>query len=269
MQLRPGLLFFLQFAVLSAPGRFSAVWLASLGLSESEVGFILFLPILVSLVTLAPLGALADSIEDGHRRILIAGNCVSCIAIQVLGVALAKWQSHRATLIAASLLFTIFRVVRNPVHPILDAYTLRWLELSENKSEPSLARPSKERYGQERMMGAVSMGATSVILGVASDFFGFSALFRGNLLSTFVLVAVLVAWKSPSYELDRGEASKVDRSEREADPLRGDVDSCTTQDEQPSQSDIQPLELIMSVSTEARPAIFFFTCASISVSRFE
>lgn len=262
MKLRPGLLFFLQFAVLSAPGRFSAVWLASLGLSQSEVGFVLFLPILVSLLTLAPLGAVADSIEDGHRRLLIGGNFLSCVAIQSLGLALIHWQSHRSVLIASSVLFTVFRVVRNPVHPILDAYTLEWLDMGESETPNGNASSNKERYGRERMMGAISMGVTSVGLGFASDLFGFSALFAGNFVAT-VLIILVLAGRSTSLD---------EEQEHSANLVALDEESC--QDEQEnsipeephlSQERAGPLELITALLTNVPTAIFFFTCASISV----
>ncbi len=127
--MRPGVVYFSQFLAFAAPGRFASVFFSAYGLSTQQIGIVLTLPVIGSLLTATPSSALADYFASSKPRLLVFINGFSSLVLQALP--LVPTSSQRERFVTAMILFTTFRVIRAPIGSICDAYALEWLERTE------------------------------------------------------------------------------------------------------------------------------------------
>lgn len=162
------------------PGRFTSVFLASFGLSPVQVGIVLSVPILLSLVSSTAGSIVADKMSNGKARVILACNILSSAAFQLLAVPVGTSNTHR--FVYSAVIFGLSDFTLKPVFPVMDAYTLEFLEKTGG---------NKKNYGKERLWGAVSWAVAHLALGASLDQVGFPLVYLGNVVAT-VLLAVLI-----------------------------------------------------------------------------
>lgn len=245
--IRPAVIYAAQFALFASFGRFSGLFLADFGLSDSQIGMVLTFAKLLSLGTQMYCGVLADRL--GTRRVLLWTNLSSsaCMAIFPLGYYTPQSWRFPFSLV----LFSLSTAIKAPAYSLLDAYTLKYLEqvgtdnsndyssladdtataadvtagnetdVTENMESTRTTSATdngltdnedakndrKSMYGRERLWGAISWGATSVLLGVMLDLMGFSASFL-LLFITTAISTYLSANKSLWLEIGSSEKTK-------------------------------------------------------------
>jgi hypothetical protein len=187
--LRPGVLYFAQFCVFASPGRFISVFLRNFGLSDSKIGIVLSIPTALSLLTIVYGGVYADSVANGKTWAVLVSNIAASGAFQFfLGAFFFESGSH-ARLVYIAFIYALFKTARNPIGPVLDAYTLEYLSKEGAVGDEEA---SKARRGRERMWGAVGWGITSILLGLCLDIFGFSAVYVFNAVATVGMIVIVV-----------------------------------------------------------------------------
>ncbi|MGC9467709.1 MAG: MFS transporter [Anaerolineae bacterium] len=140
---------------------FLALYFDSLGLRGSQIGVLRGLSPLIT-VGSAPLwGALADATR---RDKLIRLVTMSVAWVAVLGVALTN---QYAVLIGMIALYAFFGA---PVMPLVDNAVI------------ALLGSDSDRYGQQRLWGAVGWGPAGLLAGLLIDRFGLSVAFVGYLI---------------------------------------------------------------------------------------
>lgn len=276
--LRPAILFFAQFAAFSSPGRFASVFLASFGLSESQVGLVLVAPTVLSICLVLFGGSIVDRLRDGKRRGIVLLNVVSCLFFQCLGLPIIRHAAEsRAVLTLAIVLFVGYSIARGSINPVLTAYTLDYLERksddvndlyttdvtmqSESHVEDATAR--KRMFGRERLWGAVSWGLVSVVHGFFVDMFGFQVTFVFNALTTVAVVALLTDSWLPSWLRVGGPRPAEDALEHR-EPSQ--VTALSPMDTEPEPEGVTSVRtFVVSLACDVRVVALLVTAACVSV----
>lgn len=184
--LAPRYLYFFCFASLAAPGRFTSVFFRWLGLGDEQIGLVMALPTILSIASALLGGLFADSSTDGKRKTMLLGTAASAVFfLGILGAARFPASAGAARLAAIAACFTLSKAARYPSMSALDAYTLEFLVARFGKE-------AKQRYGEERLWGAVSWGIVSIAIGLALDHVGFYSLFVFNFVASMALVVSLL-----------------------------------------------------------------------------
>lgn len=189
--MRPRLLFFAQFAAYSAPGRFAATFLAAqYGLSASQIGTVLSAPVLGSLVAVPLGGHFADRWTDGHRRVILLSNVLSCVFIQLLALRVPE----QVRFLYVAVFYTLALALRSPASPAMDALALDYLASDTTGYEHGKTASAQDRqrlYGRERLWGAVSWGLASIVVGICLDVYGQNCIFFINAITNLFLFSLL------------------------------------------------------------------------------
>jgi MFS_1 like family len=246
-----------------------SVFLRNFGLSDSQIGVVLSIPTAVSLFSTVYGGVYADTVANGKLWTMLVANVASSVAFQFLLLASLFNQSAKLRLVYISIIIALNRSARSPTGPVLDAYTLEFLE---KEGVAGNARASKARRGRERMWGAVSWGITSIALGICLDRVGFSVVYAFNAVTTAVLVAVLVRGMGvrnifARFGAETAGFQTVDYSE-DANEM-SDVSSVEADDS--AQSRGGALDFFHVLMRDIRSVIFLFTvaCLGAGVSMVE
>jgi PPP family 3-phenylpropionic acid transporter len=167
--LAPKLFYFCWFAAAAAFIPFSSLYFRASGLDVAQIGILSALPGLLTIVAAPLWGLVADALRI-HRLLLplsIAGTLVPVLLIsQVSGF------GPLAALVVVQSLFTA------PVIPLSDSATLAMLG------------GDRERYGTQRVWGAVGWGLSSVAIGALIQYVGLGSIFVGYALMGFLTVLV-------------------------------------------------------------------------------
>lgn len=279
------MLFFAQYASKAAPGRFTSLFLASFELSKSQVGLVMAIPIALSLISVAVAGVIADKIPNGKIKVALACNIVGCLGFQMLAIPVVS--NSAIGFLYICVMYALYRLTRGPAIVSLDAYALDYLEKHGNVT-------SKKNFGRKRMWGAISLGGTSVVIGIFLDRYGFSSLFAINLVTTSILV-LLLSWEYlPCVKAHEPKFVRLEMKEKdtivesggpgehaEEDDLEGDVaktataengenENNTSTESAPGANKAQPttkrgqegvLEFCRVLLRNPRTVVFLFTVA--------
>lgn len=162
--MRSAWLFFAFFARIAIPGRFVSLFYEWHSQSAEQIGIILSLPPLLGLVTTPLICHLADR-RKSWGRVLIVTQVLATIAYicQLLALPSLNIVGTRArfpTLILVSAAYGIFQA---PTYALITALSLRQLR-EEHGHNAALY------FGRERLWGAVSWAACSLVLGALLDY---------------------------------------------------------------------------------------------------
>lgn len=269
--MRPAFLYFAQFAVLASPGRFSSLFLSSFGLSDTQIGLVMSIPNFLSLFSVSVGGIIADKLSNGKTKTILLCNVLgSLFFIMLVGANAFTDTQYRFLFICV--FFSLFRLLRTPAQPVLDALTLDYLE---NSGESV----NKGQYGRERMWGALGWGFFGLLLGIALDAFGFSAVYVFSILTTGFLGVLLTEglvdpWKPigfksiPQTELQDmpdAEASEESNGSEEDDVAEnletGDLSGDSGPDVEKTGKHERLLEYYGAILSNPRSLAFLFTVA--------
>ena len=136
------------FVVFGVHMPFFPVWLEAQGLDARAIGFVLAVPMVVRVSTVALLAREADRRNALHLAIVLAS--MASVAGYVLLAFTHDWVTILAVFTLASLAFT-------PMVPLIDAYAIEGL------------RARKRAYGPVRLWGSVAFIAATMGGGVIAD----------------------------------------------------------------------------------------------------
>ena len=151
--------FFAYFIVLSFRGRFSSLFLEDLGLQDDEVGLLLALAYVLSMMTTPAVCAWCDK-RSAHRQLLAGLSAASALATLLYYLVpapgdnrsgLAGRVSFTAPFLPVLVVFVLTSALFNPCSPILD--TMALLRLRAVGAESG---GGESTYGACRLWGAVS-----------------------------------------------------------------------------------------------------------------
>lgn len=153
------------YAMLGFYTPYFPVWLAFRGLSETEIAWVMALPMFGRFVVAPLVGRWADDAED--RRKLLAVLCAITLAF---GIVLSQMQGFWPILLASTAMFLVWQ----SVNPVIDATVV------------SLVRRGIARdYGRIRLWGSASFAVIAV--------FGGILLSRGGAESVYSAILVMLA----------------------------------------------------------------------------
>jgi len=166
--------YFLYFAAAAALAPFLTLHYQSLGMSGRQIGVLSGIIPLVSLVSAAVWGAIADTTQRDRGLLLLAigGSWLSALALS---------QVEEFPWVLA--VVTVFALFIAPVVPLIDNATIH--VLGKRKGE----------YGKLRMWGAVGWGIVALFMGAIIERSGLKPAFLGYLL--FLACLLIVAYRLP------------------------------------------------------------------------
>lgn len=145
VMLVPKIFYFFNFAALAAVAPYLALYYQRIGLSGRQIGLLVGLPPLMTLVSAPLFGAVADATQR-HKRLLILAVC--CSATAMLSI---SFTNDFLTLIPIVVLYALSFA---PVVPLVDKTVLE------------LLGERKELYGKQRLWGAIGWGVTAPLIGL-------------------------------------------------------------------------------------------------------
>ncbi len=169
--LKPKLFYFLYFWGLSALFPYFALYYETLGLTGSQIGTLMALVPLVTLVS-APLWAgLADATRQ-HKAILL---------LTTLGTAAGAWGLFRAGTFPTLLpLVGLYALLMSPILPLMDSAVL------------SMLGDRREAFGRQRALGALGPALAGPLISALTGRFGFRVPFYA-FITAYAGLALLVA----------------------------------------------------------------------------
>lgn len=156
-------LFFTLFSVLAMPGRFLPVFYAAHAQTDTQIGLLIATPQFVSLFAGPFFCNLAD--RTGRRELVAALTylaAIFCFLSQLIALPeldLLAPSARFPFLMVCRVLFGFFSA---PAYPLVSAITIS--QLRETYGENG-----HERFGEERLWGAVSWAVCALTLGLALD----------------------------------------------------------------------------------------------------
>ncbi|MHB9032719.1 MAG: MFS transporter [Anaerolineae bacterium] len=179
--LRPKAFYFFYYAALAAISPFLVLFYRSLGLSGRDIGILTGLPPIIALVFGPVWAALADN-RGAHRLVIL----VASGGALVVGYAFSLARGLTALLIITG----VYSIFRAPIVALADSAVL------------NLLGDHKERYGSQRLWGAIGWGLAAPLVGELSQ--------RWGLQYVFITYAVLglASFISTLYLPTRQQASR-------------------------------------------------------------
>eukprot|EP00472_Partenskyella_glossopodia_P011697 CAMPEP_0197537298 /NCGR_PEP_ID=MMETSP1318-20131121/56438_1 /TAXON_ID=552666 /ORGANISM="Partenskyella glossopodia, Strain RCC365" /LENGTH=534 /DNA_ID=CAMNT_0043095433 /DNA_START=159 /DNA_END=1763 /DNA_ORIENTATION=+ len=165
-------------------GRFSALFFFELNFTALEIGILMSLRSGLSIFLTPVWSALADNTRDGHRKILLITAGTSSLIFLLYYVADAGWVQKN--------LFAYVFVIRF----VFSAFFCVCMSLTDTYLLDFLAG-DHEAYGKERMWGAISWGATHLVLGVMIQGGGILILYPMAILTSGAFLSALYFTHSP------------------------------------------------------------------------
>lgn len=172
--LAPKLFYFCFYAAGSALLPYLALYYQSLGLNGRTIGLLTGIPPLVTLFA-APLWGSAADATQRHRQLLLIA--ISSTIVVVLALSLASQLMWLLPLVMAYAFFAA------PIVPLVDNTTLAMLG------------PNRNRYGRQRVWGAIGWGVAAAVMGVVITRTGLHAAFYG--FAIFMGLGLLAAARLP------------------------------------------------------------------------
>lgn len=170
-------LFFTLFASFAMPGRFISIFFSAHGQSDSQVGYLMATPSLISLVA----GPLLCTIADGlRRRELVAGVAYAAtilsFLLQIVALPSLGWLKPEMRFPVLLALRVVFGCFNAGVYPLVCAIAIAQLRKEHGDK-------GHERFGGERLWGAVSWAVCALSLGIVLDLpnVGISVVYAGVL----------------------------------------------------------------------------------------
>lgn len=171
--LPPKVFYFCYYAAGAALIPYLALYYASTGLNGRAIGLLTGLPPLVTLVAAPLWGGLADA-GSRHKQLLLLA--IGGAIAMVLGLSTA---AGFLGMLAFVLLYAFFNA---PIVPLVDSTVLAMLG------------PAKQRYGKQRVWGAIGWGISGLSMGIVIEqlglpvaFYGFALLMGGGFLAAMQL----------------------------------------------------------------------------------
>jgi MFS transporter, PPP family, 3-phenylpropionic acid transporter len=171
---RPKLFYFLFFAAAACLMPFLSLYYEAQGLTGRQIGLLVGVVPLVTLVSAPLWGALADVTRSQRLSLMLA------IAGAWTAVLIMSHFTSFGGLLPAVILYAFFLA---PIVPLMDNSVL------------ALLGSQKEAYGKLRLWGAVGWGLAAALLGPVLQRGGLQWTFYGFLI--FIAGAFLVAWQTP------------------------------------------------------------------------
>ncbi|MCE5257880.1 MAG: MFS transporter [Chloroflexi bacterium] len=170
--IRPKAFYFFYYAALAAISPYLALYYRSVGLGGREIGILSALPPLVTMIC-GPLWSAAADQHGAHRVILM----LTSVGALVFGYILSRVGSL-PTLTAIVILYAIFR---SPIVALADSSVLK------------LLGAHKERYGSQRLWGAIGWGLAAPLVGELTEHLGMQYAFNTYaMLSVGSLICALL-----------------------------------------------------------------------------
>ncbi|MFO7169476.1 MAG: MFS transporter [Chloroflexota bacterium] len=183
--LAPKLFYFYWFVALGVYSPFVVLYYRRVGLDEAQIGLLLALAGITQIIAGPLWGLLADTLR--LRRLLPL-----VIVCTLVPVALMGRASGFAMIFVLALVHAIFSVA---VSPLADSATLTALG------------PQRERYGSQRVWGAVGWGVSTVVAGWLVERFDLGLIFWAYPLTG--AFAAFAALAMPRAELPAGDVKLV------------------------------------------------------------
>jgi MFS transporter, PPP family, 3-phenylpropionic acid transporter len=168
--LKPKLFYFLYFWGLSALFPYFALYYESLGLSGSQIGTLMALVPLVTLVSAPLWSGLADATRR-HKAILL---------LATVGTAAGAWGLLQARSFPALLpIVVLFALFMSPILPLMDSAVLAMLG------------DRKEAFGRQRALGALGPALAGPLISALTGRYGLPVPFYG-FIAAYTGIALLV-----------------------------------------------------------------------------
>nr|WP_263323346.1 MFS transporter [Neobacillus sp. Marseille-Q6967] len=180
------LYYFLQYFGFGALYPFLTVYLTELGLSGSQLGFIISIPPVVMIFAQPFWGILADYTKKPQLILFLTILCAVTVGY------LLNLIDHYAALLVGIGLLSFFQ---SSMIPLTDSITLSYVQ------------KVKYDYGFIRLWGSVGFAVSVFIVGRVSENFGLTIIFY--IYSTILLIAALLTFQFPK----EGETAKVNLKE--------------------------------------------------------
>jgi PPP family 3-phenylpropionic acid transporter len=168
------MLYFLYFAAWASLLPFLPLYYQSLGFSAGRIGLLTSIPPLVNLVGAPFWGGLADATRR-HRHVLLVAIVGAALGVTAL--------SQISTFGLLASMVAVYAFFNAPIVPLIDNSVL------------TLLGERRERYGAQRLWGAIGWGMLAPVVGWLAGAYGFRWAFATYLGLT--AATALVAWRFP------------------------------------------------------------------------
>ncbi len=154
-----GLLFFFYFASFCAPGRFLSLFYKFYGLNDAQVGILCSAGYLLAMLMSPVINNTADKLNE-RELICIAGYTLSlaCFLLQRFAITLPAMVAFPFLLLTSA----AYTTADSATYPLVSALSLSKLKLDYGDD-------AHDRFGLDRMWGAVSWAIVALAFGVIAD----------------------------------------------------------------------------------------------------
>eukprot|EP00177_Eucheuma_denticulatum_P002686 GFKZ01004826.1.p1 GENE.GFKZ01004826.1~~GFKZ01004826.1.p1 ORF type:complete len:471 (+),score=33.52 GFKZ01004826.1:182-1594(+) len=161
--MRSRYLFFFLFCFFAVPGRFTPIFLSAHSLTPAQLGFIIAVPKLVSLVSIPFICNVADRTHSEH--VTVASHVVGLVFFQLQALAFPAFNLiHPSFRFSLLLVLSIgFGFFGSATYPLVYAIAVSQLRFEHGNDAGPLF------IGLERLWGAISWAIASLLLGLALD----------------------------------------------------------------------------------------------------
>ena len=208
---RPGAVYCFYFAWMASHGRFTSLFLSERGLTDSQIGLLLSVRNVISIVTTPVFSNLADTAQ--HERWTIPGTVIrghEAVLVVLTTLTSFAWMAYSGPelgLVPSAWAFPYFFLVRivysigiSATYGIVDGLALR--RLKELGRDPST-------YGVERLWGAVGWAVSGLTLGIIADYTGLGVTYVFVPITQILLASTLFLF-SLDLNVDLSADVKVD-----------------------------------------------------------
>lgn len=179
-------LFFSLFCSIAVPGRFIPIFYSAHAISPSQIGIILAVPSLISFFSSPFICNLADRTNREKVAILVILLSISFFIVQAIALPefhILSAQQRFPFLLLCSFFLGFFDI---PIYALISAIAISQLRTLYGQK-------GHERFGQERLWGAVSWALFSMLLGLVLDIpsVHMYVVYIGKLFTSLGLVLVI------------------------------------------------------------------------------
>lgn len=194
MTMNGGLLFFILMSATSIPGRFISLFYRSYGLSDSQIGFILSTGYVCSAMFSPLINAKADALKD---RELVCAIGFSMSLIAFLSHSFAGMLPGLYVFPYLIIISGIYKACGSGTYSLVSAMSLSSLKLKYGHS-------AHEKFGQDRLWGAVSWALTATSLGIVADKLGnlLFPIYVGRAFFAILFISAVLFMKKIRIEAD-------------------------------------------------------------------
>lgn len=171
LMLLPRLYYFFAYGGSASLLPFLVIYYQELGLSGSQIGLLMGIPTLMSLISAPFWGGLADATDKKH---LLLGAAIA------LSMAMVWALSLTTAFIWIALIVVVFAFNSAPVLPLVDSTVMDMLG------------EHKEQYGKHRLWGAVGWGVSAPVIGWLIERHGLQWSFWGYLIASSAVFLVVL-----------------------------------------------------------------------------